>query len=75
MAPLSRRRTATVPSYMRGLEVITEARLHTGVTVDGVGDLPAMSTAGSCWPIRSEINTVQYSYMEGEEGLSHRDPQ
>ena len=61
--------TATiVPSYMRGLEVITEARLHTGVTVDGVvtpGDVNGWFLLAS----PQQIDTVEYSYMEGEEGL------
>ena len=53
---------------MRGLQVITEARLHTGVTVDGV--VTAGDTNG--WYLISDpsmIDTVEYAYMEGEEGL------
>ena len=57
-----------VPSYMRGLTVITEARLSTGVTVDGV--VTAGDTNG--WYLIADpamIDTVEYAYMEGEEGL------
>lgn len=57
-----------VPAYMRGLQVVTEARLATGVTVDGTtysGDTNGWFLLAS----PSLIDTVEYSYLEGEEGV------
>ena len=57
-----------VPAYMRGLEVVVEARLHTGVTIDGA------TTSGDTngWYLLADYNlidTVEYAYLEGEEGV------
>lgn len=57
-----------VPSYMRALTVITEARLATGVTVDGTtysGD------TNGWWLLASPnaIDTVEYAYLQGEDGV------
>lgn len=57
-----------IPAYMRGLTPVTEARLATGVTIDGSttsGDTNGWYLLAST----SQVDTVEYAYLEGYEGV------
>lgn len=65
---VAEQQTNAIPQYMRGLNVVVEARLHTGVTIDG------STTSGDTngWFLLADpaqIDTVEYAYLEGEEGV------
>lgn len=60
--------TNGVPAYMRGLQVVQEARLTTGVTVGAT----TYSGDNNGWFVladNAQIDTVEYAYLEGEEGV------
>lgn len=57
-----------IPAYMRSLTPVTEARLATGVTIDGTttsGDTNGWYLVAS----NSQVDTVEYAYLEGYEGV------
>jgi hypothetical protein len=62
-----------VPAYMRNLTVVTEARLQTGITISTEADVDTTYTgsATTYYAIANpgQVDTVEYSYLEGEEGL------
>jgi hypothetical protein len=62
-----------VPAYMRNLTVVTEARLQTGITLSTEPDVDT-TYAGSATTYFAvanpgQVDTVEYAYLEGSEGL------
>ena len=65
--------SSVVPPSIRSLTVISEPRLSVGVTLGGPGGA-STTYAGSAtaWYLAAspgEIDTVEYAYLEGEEGV------
>lgn len=69
--------TNVIPDYMRNLQPITEARLQTGVTISTEPDVDTTyagsATAYYLLADSGAVDTVEYSYLEGSEGVYTED--
>jgi hypothetical protein len=65
--------TDVVPAYLRNLQVISEARLATGVTLKNPLGNTAIAGDLNAWYLLSApggmVETVEYAYLEGQEGI------
>jgi hypothetical protein len=57
-----------VPESLRAITPIMEGRLETGVTVNGV-TYSGSSTAYYLAADPNQVDTVEYAFLEGEEGV------
>jgi phage head maturation protease len=61
-----------VPGYMRALTPVTEARLQTGITIEGPQGPTTIAGSTTAWYLLAStgmIDTVEYAYLEGNEGM------